>query len=238
MFSQGDEPGVPKWNARPVFYYMYYFQKYFGDELIQSEVDEDVGVLAFASRFSSGEIGVVLVNTGHNEQIVRVDVKNFGYGDRFFYHTLVGGTDNGEFSRKVVINGETTSLASGGPSDPDAVLPRASDIAGGIKVVAPARSVLYILLSHGNNAITSAADEENVAIKVYPNPARGSLKVTSPFPGFEALEIMSLQGRCVYRHLMDKTAETVDVKPELPPGMYWLVLHKGGQILHRKIIIH
>lgn len=238
MFSQGDEPGVPKWNARPVFYYMYYFQKYFGDQMVQSEVEGDEGVFAYASRFSSGETGVVLMNTGNKEQIVRIDVKNFGYGDRFYYHTLVGGTDNGEFSRKVLVNGETTSLVSGGPPDPVAVVPRAGDMAGGVKVAAPARSVVYVLVSHGNNTITSASEEQRVAVDVYPNPASGSLKVTCSPRGFEALEIMDVHGRSVFQHLMDKTVQTVDVKPELSPGVYWLVLYKGEQILHRKVFIH
>lgn len=31
MFNIGDEPDVPKWNPRPVFFYMYYFQQTFGD---------------------------------------------------------------------------------------------------------------------------------------------------------------------------------------------------------------
>ncbi|MGN6533222.1 MAG: alpha-L-arabinofuranosidase, partial [Ginsengibacter sp.] len=30
LFNNGDEPGVVKWNARPAYYYMYYFQKMLG----------------------------------------------------------------------------------------------------------------------------------------------------------------------------------------------------------------
>jgi len=29
LFNKGDEPGVPKWNPRPAYYYLYYFQKIF-----------------------------------------------------------------------------------------------------------------------------------------------------------------------------------------------------------------
>ena len=35
MFNIGDEPdGVPKWNPRPVYYYMYFFNKMLGDRLV------------------------------------------------------------------------------------------------------------------------------------------------------------------------------------------------------------
>ena len=34
MFNVGDEPNAPLWNPRPAFYYMYYFQRFFGDRMV------------------------------------------------------------------------------------------------------------------------------------------------------------------------------------------------------------
>src|SRR6185295_12270791 len=64
LFNIGDEPGVPLWNPRPAFYYMYYFQKMIGDRLLNTIVSGTgaVNVLAYASSFTSGEKGVILVN--------------------------------------------------------------------------------------------------------------------------------------------------------------------------------
>ena len=64
LFNIGDEPGVAIWNPRPAFYYMYYFQKMIGDRLLTSTVIGSSDVLAYASSFSSGEKGVILVNKG------------------------------------------------------------------------------------------------------------------------------------------------------------------------------
>ncbi|MFI5173198.1 MAG: alpha-L-arabinofuranosidase, partial [Chitinophagales bacterium] len=39
MFNIGDEPGgVPKWNPRPAFYHIYFFQKMLGDRLVNSSI--------------------------------------------------------------------------------------------------------------------------------------------------------------------------------------------------------
>jgi len=60
--------------------------------------------LSYASSFTSGEAGVVIVNKGTASQTVNVDIKNFAKGSKYYYYTLTGGTDNGEFSGKVYIN--------------------------------------------------------------------------------------------------------------------------------------
>ena len=53
LFNIGDEPGgVSKWNPRPAFYYMYYFQKMMGDRLFTTSVIGNV--IAYASSFTSG----------------------------------------------------------------------------------------------------------------------------------------------------------------------------------------
>ena len=100
MFSQGDEPDVPKWHPRAAYYYMYYFQKYFGDHMLNSAVSGNSNVLAYASKFSSGQVALVVINKSTSEQTVGVNLQNFGYGERFYLHSLTGGTDNGEFSLK------------------------------------------------------------------------------------------------------------------------------------------
>ncbi len=146
IFSLGDEPdNTTKWNPRPAFYHMYYFQKYFGDRMVSSTVSGSTDVFSYASSFSSGQAGVVLVNRGLSSQVVSVGIQNFAAGTRYYYYVLVGGTDNGEFSRKVYINGVGPSLASGGPSNYAQVYAKAALIQGGIKVAMPPRSVIFLV---------------------------------------------------------------------------------------------
>ncbi len=146
MFSQGDEPDNPtKWNPRPAFYHMYFFQKYFGDRMVSSTVSGSTDVFSYASSFTSGQAGIVVVNRGLSSQVVTINLKNFAAGTRYYYYVLVGGTDNGEFSRKVYINGNGPSSVSGGPSNYAQIKAKASLIQGGIKVASPPRSVIFIV---------------------------------------------------------------------------------------------
>jgi hypothetical protein len=146
MFSLGDEPDNSiKWNARPSFYHMYYFQKYFGDRMVNSTVSGSSDVFSYASSFTSGQAGVVVVNRGLTSQVVSINIQNFAAGTRYYYYVLVGGTDNGEFSRKVYINGTGPSSVSGGPANYTQITAKAGLIQGGIKVASPPRSVIFIV---------------------------------------------------------------------------------------------
>jgi len=146
LFNNGDEPGVVKWNPRPAFYYMYYFQKMLGDRILPTTVTGS-NVLAYASSFTSGEKGVILVNKGNTSQTTLVSLENATAGQRFYWYLLTGGTDNGEFSRKVFVNGRGPTEISGGPSaDYSTLKPYSAMTNGGIKLTLPARSVAYVVI--------------------------------------------------------------------------------------------
>ncbi len=145
LFNIGDEPGVTKWNPRPAFYYMYYFQKMIGDRLLNTTVTGDV--LAYGSSFTSGEKGVILVNKGTGAKPVSISLKNANPGNRFYWYSLTGGTDNGEFSRKVLVNGKGPTEISGGPVSEYKSLKAYSALAqNGMKIALPARSVVYVII--------------------------------------------------------------------------------------------
>lgn len=145
LFNSGDEPGVAKWNPRPAFYYMYYFQKYMGDRMLKSTTLG--GVLAYASSFSSGEKGVVLVNKTTATETVNITLQNATAGSKYYWYTLTGGSDNGEFSSKVYVNGNGPSEPTGGPSSNYTTIGASSAItAGGINVTVPARGVVYLVI--------------------------------------------------------------------------------------------
>lgn len=147
LFNIGDEPGVSKWNPRPAFYYMYYFEKMMGDRMLSTSFDYGSNVLAYASSFTSAEKGVILVNKNNSTQVVQVGFKNAKAGARYYWYTLTGGNDNGDFSRKVFVNGAGPTEASGGPaSSYTSIKPYSAVTSGGIKVSMPARSVVYMVI--------------------------------------------------------------------------------------------
>ena len=149
MFNAGDEPGgVPKWNPRPAFFHMYYFQKYLGDRLIASS-SSSAELVSYASSFSSGQTAVTLVNKGNNAKSVEIKISNFKMGSRFYWYTLTGGGDNGEFSRKVIVNGIGPDFISGGPTDYTNIKPYAATTSNGIKISVPAHSSVFIVVDKG-----------------------------------------------------------------------------------------
>ncbi|MCG2614387.1 alpha-L-arabinofuranosidase [Terrimonas sp. NA20] len=145
MFNNGDEPdGVPKWNPRPVFYHMYFFQQFLGDRLVTSGTGASTEIASYASSFSSGELGVVLINKSTSDKIMELDIKNFRAGKRFYWYTLSGAGDNGEFSRKVLVNGVTATHASGGPENYTSIKANAANTDKGIRIRIPSRSAVFL----------------------------------------------------------------------------------------------
>jgi hypothetical protein len=146
LFSAGDEPGVEKWSPRPSFYYMYYFQKCIGDHLVNATISGSDKVKAYGSSYTSGQASVALLNTSATPQLVQVKFKNFRMGSRFYWYSLEGSNDNGEFSRIVKVNGFGTTAVAGGPADYATIKAKSATTSDGIKVSIPAWSAVFIMV--------------------------------------------------------------------------------------------
>lgn len=146
LYNAGDEPGASKWNPRPAFYYLYFFQKMLGDRLINTSVTGGNNLSTYAYSFSSGQVGLTIVNQSTTAQTAQLKFKNFNAGAKFYWYSLVGGTEGGEFSRKVYVNGNGPSGVSGGPDDYTTLKAYAASTSGGIKVDIPARAVIFMVV--------------------------------------------------------------------------------------------
>ncbi|EJL65435.1 hypothetical protein [Flavobacterium sp. CF136] len=145
-FSNGDEPNIPKGTPRPAFYHMYYFQKYMGDRLIEANKDANGNYEVYASSFSDGKVGLAFVNKATTSINIKVKLNNFLTGKRMFWYTIVGDTDNGEFSRKVIINGTGPSLVAGGPTNYASLKPFSAETTKGTNITLPARSSVFVVI--------------------------------------------------------------------------------------------
>lgn len=149
IFNNGtSNPEEAAWNPRPAFFHMYYFQKFFGDRMVESQVrslNNNDDLSAYASTFSSGEAGVVLVNKGTSAKTVAINFKHFPAGNRYYWYTLNGADDNGEFSTKIFINGQGGPGAVGGPANYTAIKANAAPLTGTIKIAVPARGAVYLV---------------------------------------------------------------------------------------------
>ena len=177
MFYKGNNTQIPVWNPRPDFFYVYYLQRFFGDHAVKTAVTGSSDVLAYASTFSSGHTGVVLVNKGATEQIVKLALAGIGVDDLYYVYTLTGGTDNVQLSQKVYVNDVGPTGAAWGPlNELEKIQAYGYAIENEIKLVSPPRSVQYVLITNGNRIIAgvSAAGVQTVGHYAlgqnYPNP--------------------------------------------------------------------
>jgi hypothetical protein len=147
MFNIGDEPGgVAKWNPRPAFYYMYFFQNYFGDRMVSSTVTGSTDIISYGSSFSSGQAGVILVNQGGADHKVTVSFKNFSAGNNYYFYVLNGGKDNSPFSRQVFVNNNgPADGVSGGPVGFSGIPAYTAAISGRITVSVPAYGAVFLV---------------------------------------------------------------------------------------------
>ena len=160
LFSAGDEPGVARWSPRPSFYYLYYFQWTMGDRLVESRVSGDTCIRAYASRFSSGELGTALLNTDSVATTVTVDALHFqtarrtpgpshdrDAGHLYYWYSLHGGDDNGDFSAKVFVNDKGPAGSAGGPPDYATLKANATSTSRGIRVTVPAHGAVFLVIA-------------------------------------------------------------------------------------------
>ncbi|HRN57159.1 MAG TPA: alpha-L-arabinofuranosidase, partial [Agriterribacter sp.] len=137
LFSDGNEPGIPKWTPRPSFYYMYFFQKMLGDRLVPVSVKNTTAIVSYASTYSSGQVNITLINTSAAPVTAEVKINNFNAGNRFYWYSLEGGNDNGEFSGKVLVNGSGPEAEAGGPANYAALKAYSATTSNGIKITVP-----------------------------------------------------------------------------------------------------
>jgi hypothetical protein len=146
LFNIGDEPGAPLWNPRPAFYYLYYFQKFFGDRMVSDSMKRSNNdITTYSSTFSSGQAGTILINSGKTEHLVSIDFQHFPAGNKYYWYLLTGGTDNAPFSAKVYVNEIGPSTNSGGPLNYASLKAFSAPLKGTIKIKLPPLSVVYLV---------------------------------------------------------------------------------------------
>ena len=246
MFYQGDNSSL-LWQARPDFYYAYYQQKFTGDHAI-SATSSNTNILAYASRFASGETGVVIVNKGKTAQIVKIDPKNIGVGNQYYNYSLTGGTDNGEFSLFVTVNGVKPTGTQWGPRETLETIPASAfPIDHAIMLNVPGRSVQFIMVEAGSNLLypTSAEDELNNPTEItnYPNPFSEvtTIQFQTSTKALVVLDVFDQTGKkittLINEELVSGTHQIDFNGNSLPAGLYFYQLKVGNYATTRKMIL-
>ncbi len=220
----GNNSSIPKWTPRPDYFYLYYLNKFTGDHVVSTSVTGSSDILAYASKFSSGEECVILVNKSKTDKVVKIDPKDFSTADKYFVYSLVG-EEAKDFAQTVMINDEGPGSNEWGPFSVLETIPaKAYPSADGIKVYVPARSVQYIMLTSKS---TSVGDGNNAGglnnfylAQNYPNPFNPTTKIRYTVPLVRANCNSPLQNVLlkIYDILGNEVA--ILVNEEKPAGEY------------------
>jgi hypothetical protein len=246
MFYLGDNSSL-KWQPRPDFYYAYYQQKFTGDHAITAN-SSNSNILAYASRFASGETGVVIVNKGKSAQVVKIDPLDIGVGNQFYTYSLTGGTDNGDFSYYVSVNGEEATGTQWGPRENLEMIPaNAFSVDQAIKLDVPAMSVQFIMVDSGNKQLfsTSVVDthENKQDLMNYPNPFSDltTIQFQTSSTALVVLDVYDQTGRKVSTltnsELPLGTHQVEFNGSTLPEGLYFYQLKVGNSLTTRKMVL-
>ncbi|NLE34839.1 MAG: T9SS type A sorting domain-containing protein [Bacteroidales bacterium] len=242
MYSY-NEPFIPNYTPHPAFFHLYYMRRHTGDVLLNSTVTGTPGVVITPTAFSSGHIGASLVNITKVRKVVRINLKNYGVGDRFYTYTL-SGNEGEDFSRKVYVNGTGSSLEAGGPDNYESIKANGVAIGDQIVVSVPPLSAVYLLVEQGtrqlaiNNEVTSVeitrADDE---IVIWPNPSTGTVTVENLPSHVTRLEISHLNGAIQISKEIRSDGSAIAVNTGLPPGIYFISFYGNNYAVTKKIVI-
>lgn len=117
-FNEGEDHGMltrkdpnrNDYNPNPSFYAYFLANRVFGESLIKVSPEESQGVRVYPSRFSTGELGVLVVNSGNEMREVSLDLRNFSSNSAVLsYHLTASGPEE----REVLLNGQSESSFSG-----------------------------------------------------------------------------------------------------------------------------
>jgi hypothetical protein len=246
MLYQGDNSSL-LWQPRPDFYYAYYQQKFTGDHVI-SATSNNTTILAYASRFASGETGVVIVNKGKTAQIVKIDTKSIGVGNQYYNYSLTGGTDNGDFSLYVTVNGVSPTGTQWGPrQNLESIPASALSIDDAITVNSPGRSVQYIMIEAGTKKLFSTSIERELKnefeLTNYPNPfsARTTIQFQTPSNAAVSLDVLDQTGKKIstlVNEILPSGTHHIEFDGSLLPcGIYFYQLKVGKYSTTQKMIL-
>lgn len=246
MFYLGSNKNL-KWQPRPDFYYAYYQQKFTGDHAINAS-SSNANILAYASRFAGGETGVVIVNKGNSDRVVKIDPIQIGIGKKFYTYSLTGGNDNGDFSLYVSVNGSGATGSHWGPREHLETIPaNAYSIDQAIQLDVPAKSVQYIMIETGNNQLyptsVSYQSENNQGLMNYPNPFSDltTIQFQTPSNEWVSLDVYDQTGNKIstlINKVLPSGTHQIDFEGSfLPAGFYFYQLKIGNSTRTGKMIL-
>jgi hypothetical protein len=252
MFYCNSTPIYPLWSPRPDFFYIYYLERVTGDQMIRATVTQGVGgasdILAYASRFTSGHTGAVIINQNSTTgRLLKLVPTNLSFGSRYYVYTLTGvGSPN--FANSVAVNSVPPTASYWGPiSNLDAIKAWAYPT-DTIKIWSPAKSAQFILIDNGVTGIGTGDQAQIIQqfrlAQNYPNPFNPQTTISYSLPRMSTitLKVYNVLGREVALLIQNekKTAGTYSTTfdaSKLSSGIYFYTLTSENFKATKKMLL-
>ena len=154
-----------------------------------------------------------------------------------------GGSDNGDFSRKVYINGIGPEGLAGGPETYNEI-PAFSTIISNdtIKIGLPGYSVAYVVVEGKKSIKTTDIINKNNTItplfQIYPNPASNTIYINAHGFKYNQILIYNILGQEVFQENINiESGEVFKLETSLSKGVYFIHLKNFNSVQTQKIII-
>jgi hypothetical protein len=113
MFASKKETDLDWLTPHPSYFHYYFYNQCFGDTYYETLSTKN-SIRIHASSFSSGEVGLVVVNISDKEEVVEIELKNIASTEFAGVYEIY---NENPISRKTGINGVLTNKNAGGPEN-------------------------------------------------------------------------------------------------------------------------
>ena len=233
----------------PDFYYLSFLPKFYGDHAV-SATSSNPDILSYASKFSSGETGMVVINTSMTVPIVNIKADSSLINKKYYIYTFMGVKDSDDFAPYVTINDYAPDKYQYGPYNYLTSIKAKAytiDSTGDIKFYAPRKSVQMIMIEGKNSPITKIKSAETLdSFNLYqniPNPSSLSTLIGYQLPksSFVKLKVFDFQGREISTLVNEqKNAGYQSIQfntSSLPSGIYYYSIDAGQYHATKKLVL-
>lgn len=233
--EEGAEDCIP----HPSFFPYYYYKMYFGDVMVDATSDNQ-DVYVYASRFSSGHVGMVVVNESAQEKTVEFSVNGFEPGGKLYRYEIAADSLT---TRVFTINGEGPPEGKiYGPRNYEEIAPYASEISNGaVRISAKKYSVNYMVVepettTDVHKGLSMSASAPGI-FKTGRNSITFSLSDAQPV----TIELFNMNGKCVYSETIRNITtgmHTHYFSSSLPSGFYACRLRTPLGVSSKEIVLN
>ncbi|MBN1129050.1 MAG: hypothetical protein JXA71_08690 [Chitinispirillaceae bacterium] len=240
LLAANNEPGVAEGTPHCYFFANYYYHRCFGDVLVPATATSAT-MAVYASRFSSGQFGIVVVNVSANSQTVRLTTASGPVFSRYYWWEI--STDNIE-GRNIAVNNVNGTQESGGPDNYESVLPWSAHSTGEITITSKPYSANFIVAESSPSGVlpaegSSSLPDRRASLR---RLAGGNVELTMEIiPGGRppSLTVTGLSGKTILRRPLVRGGDRYRSGTfVLPRGAHLLSVHEGPEtVCRRKIVI-